>query len=220
MEVDQSFCRTIFAGSANDERLADLIECSAPQGACEQFSVGQGSPGPIGSGEVLLRIVTSPRDFDPVKGEFTEAPFKKVYSNGLSVLRSIATDQDATELTEDGMWRQADKPEKQVWGVLSASVDAVRSISAADCSRAFGVYDQTVPRPDPEKQPIPTHAGVFLRVPAPKEPNRKMVQRDFAGKLKELFESGQISLDAFRNGLLGAVNERALKGDFIIKDGN
>ena len=207
--------RALFASEEDNKKLADLIEAAAPNCGCETFSVGIGSPGPVAPTEVLHRILSSPRDFDPDTGTVLEAPFRKVYTNGLSVWRARGTDDDVAVLMEESLWRAEGDPLRSISGVLEAQTSEIQAETTTDGSRCFCVYDQTVSRRDPSQAPVPTHAGVFLRVPAKGSENRTTIQKDLAGKLKELFERTFLDAESYRDGICIQLNERSASGEFI-----
>jgi len=77
----------------------------------------------------------------------------------------------------------------------------------------FCVYDQTVPRKDPELPQVATHAGIFLRhFPAPRTANRNQLIKDLAGELRKKFEATRIDVANYRGGIFVEVNNRARLG--------
>lgn len=192
----------LFSSHEDSKKLAELIEATGPCCQCESISVGQGTPGPVASEETLLRIIVSPRDIDDDGYIFLE-PFKKVYANGLSVCRDIASDHDVTELTKDGIR----KPGSHVKLILAARTSDVRSKCEGE-ERLYCVYDHTVSRHDPQLKPVPTHAGIFLRFPPKNFPNGNALRTAFAEALRELFISKQYDPQDFRGGLLVQLNSR------------
>jgi hypothetical protein len=207
-------CRQLFAASEDDKKFADILEERFPECQCECYSVGEGSPGPIAGEEVLHRIIVSPRDYDPDSDTIRGAPFEKVFANGLSVCRGIATDAEVTALVEEGLVHTASEPSKQVWAICEVVTSDIRAMRSNDNDRLFCVYDQTVSRTDKTKPPIPTHAGVFLRWPPKSTQDRKILRKDFAGRLREKFIAKTLKVDAIRNGLFCTLNERAKAGEF------
>ena len=193
MGVSWDQCRLIFAGTQFSDKLAEQIEAIAPDRQCELFSVGDGTPGPVGD-ETLLRIIVSPADYDPISDTVLRKPFEKCAATGVSVVRGLAADGELVELCQERLGAAAGKG---LHLVLSGSSAAIRGHE-----EAFGIYDQTVPRFDPALSPFPSHAGVFLRKPPPKTDGRKQRQKDYANWLFEQFEANRHSLDTFRNGLL------------------
>lgn len=207
-------CRQFFAAPEDDKKFADLLEEHFPGCQCERYSVGEGSPGPIADVEVLHRIIVSPRDYDPDSHTILRAPFEKVFANGLSVCRGFASDADVTALVEEGLVHTASEPPKQVWAICEVVTSDIREMRGNDNERLFCVYDQTVSRTDTTKLPIPTHASVFLRWPPKNTDNRKVLRKDFAGRLREKFIAKTLKVDGVRNGLFYALNDRAKAGEF------
>ena len=207
--------RKIFAQYEDSDRLADLLEAEAPSCACEHCSVGTNSPGPVEPTEFLHRIISSPRDYDPVTGNILERPFHKVFGNGLSVWRALGDEDHIKTLLVEALTRRHADPPKSIQAVCEAVADEIRSVADEAGQQVFCVYDQTVTRLDPQLDPVPTHGAIFQRLPPPGTPGRKALQKDFAGKLREIFEKQVIQAAAYRNGLCIDLNTRAQAGDFI-----
>ena len=206
-------CRQLMADGEDDDKLADNIEKAHPACTCEAVSIGDGSPGPVANDEQLHRLVVSPRDYSPDDGSIRQAPFEKVFKNGLSVCRSVASDEDVTSMLIEALEHRAEETPREFIAACTASVAAIRDI-LKDGERVFCVYDQTVERHDTELPPVPTHAGVFQRLPRPRTENRKPIQKDFVGKLRELFLAGRLNVDQFRDGQFVDLNRRAQTGEF------
>lgn len=197
-----------------NEQFADLIESSFPNCACEKHSVGTGSPGPVADSETLYRFIISPRDFDPNTNQIHASPFEKVFRNGLSVCRDIASDAEVVALIEDGLLhREGDQP-RQIWAVCEARTLEVRNSLDEESERLFGVYDQTVTRADSLAPHVPTHAGVFQRRPLQGTQDRKRIRKDYALKLRELFLNKKTILAEIRGGIFVDINQRAKRGEF------
>lgn len=210
--------RDTFASFEDNKKLGDRIEKQFPYCLCEEFRIGQGSSGPVADSEQLYRLLISPRDYDPETGRVFEQQFHKVFQNGLSVCRSIASDGDISTLVEEGLQRATSKePEpRRVWLVCAADTLAVRE-TRIRTRKHFCVYDQTVQRTDKTKDPVPTHASIFLREPVPGTHRRNIFQKDFAGLLKKLFLQKQIVPSDFRDGLIDRLNERSQAGEFVFE---
>ncbi len=216
LPVDCDSCRAILAAE-DDRNAADAIEAKHPRCECEKCTIGDGSPGPVENSERLVRLISSPRDYDPDRRLLLEQPFYKVYSNGLSVCRSIATNSDVTDLAIEALTQKLDESPRRFIYVCEASAEEVRSIESDPDGRVFCIYDQTVSRRDASKTPVPTHATIFQRLPAAGTPDRKRRLRDLAGKLREKFLAGSRELVDFRDGILVTLNERADRGEFVAK---
>jgi hypothetical protein len=204
-------CRRTFADNEDNTKLADHLEDKHPGCECEQFSVGEGSPGTVQDSEFLHRIIVSPRDYDPETGKILQAPFEKVFRNGLSVCRDCATVGDLSRLTQEGLAHPKDHSFKQVYAVLQVSVADVRSCLDTSNQRIFCVYDQTVTAKD-GGQPVPTHAGIFQRMPPRGTPNGNRLRKDNAGVLRSKFT--QVNIKTFGQGVMVDLNDRAKRGDF------
>jgi hypothetical protein len=136
-----------------------------------------------------------------VSGTIFARPFEKAFGNGVSVCRELAENDHIFTLVKEGLTRSRDADPK-VLSICQAGADNIRAIRNDSDERVFCVYDQTVARDDPGQPPIPTHAGIFGRHPLPKTPDRKKIQKDFAGQLRALFIAGEIPIVQFREGLL------------------
>jgi hypothetical protein len=204
----------LLAEKEDCERLADLLEQEAPSCSCEAVAVGKGSPGPVLLDERLHRIIASPRDYDPTTGKILEAPFRKAFRTGLSVWRAKGATEDVTILMEEGLSRRVGEPTKSIFGVLEASASDVKNITDTDGGVCFCIYDQTVSRLSSDLPPVPTHAGIFQRLPSPGTADRKTIQKDIAGKLKELFEKIMLDASTYRGGICIDLNRRAKDGEF------
>ena len=212
--ADCAKCRQLLADKEDDEKLADLVEAQHPACACENHSVGVGSPGVVTDEEVLHRLIVSPRDYDPADGTIRARPFEKVFGNGLSVWRPRGADIDVETLLVEGLRRAATDPYKEVFAVCEAGVSDVRAMRDAAGERLYCIYDQTVRRLDPTDPPVRTHANIFLRLPLPKIENRRKLQKDYAGQLRERFLQHIIAAANYRNGLCVRLNAMAAAGDF------
>ena len=209
-------CRELLADEDN-RKLADLVDKIHPECSCEKFSVGKGSPGPVADEEHLVRLVASPRDFCPDRRILLEQPFRKVYQNGLSVCRSLASDDDFAALTVEALTHEDGKPLRTLVNVSEVKAGDIRNMMNEHGAKPFCIYDQTVSRLDADQVPIPTHASIFQRLPAPGSVTRRereRLQRDLAGKLRDKFIEGACDIGAFRGGLLSALNQRAESGEF------
>ena len=207
------FC-ALLAEKEDSERLADLLEQEAPNCSCEAVAVGNGSPGPVSLDELLHRIIASPRDYDPATGKILEAPFRKAFRTGLSVWRAKGATEDVTVLMEEGLSRREGEEVKSIFGVLEASASDIKNITDAAGGVCFCIYDQTVSRLSSDLPPVPTHAGIFQRLPPQGTANRSTLQKDIAGKLRELFERKMIDASAYRGGICVDLNRRAKDGEF------
>lgn len=207
-------CKAAFDGNESDNGLAMRLVAELPDGFCESCSVGQGTDGPVGGEEELLRILVDPRDCDD--GKVAERPFFAAFLNGLSVLRGVAPDDDCLDQTQEGMYRKSpeDRP-RAVDAICVAAAQELRDHIFAG-ARSYYVYDQTVPRHHTVGDPIAGHAGVFGRALAKGTENKKLIEKDMAGELKRIFCQNQIAPGAFRNGLLTELNARSIAGEFTL----
>lgn len=211
MTADCEKCHQLFDGTSRDKELALRLCTDAPEGECEVCSVSDSSPGAVADTEDLYRVMVDPRDFDD--GQVAQRPFRAAFTNGLSVIRSVASDQEVTDLVEDGMWHRESDPPREIRVICSASAKQLRDY-LGDASRVFYVYDQTVPRRVSDTPPVPSHAGVFARVPPKGQAGRTAYIQDMAGELRRLFLQNRTGPAEFRAGLLGPLNEMAYGGMF------
>jgi hypothetical protein len=209
-------CREILS-KEDDPKLADAVDAKHPGCTCEKHSTGVGSPGAVADSERLVRLISSPRDFDPIRGLLLEQPFYKVYGNGLSVCRSIASDADVIDLASEALAHAPEQPPRALMHICEVEVAEVRNMNCDHGVQPFCIYDQTVSRLDETKPPVTTHAGIFQRLPSPGIADRKRLQKDLAGQLREKFIAGTLDLARFRNGMLVALNRRAQNREFEAK---
>ena len=120
-----------------NKELAELLEQHHSVCRCEHFSVGEGSPGPVGDDEPLHRIVASPRDYDPDSGTIRAAPFEKVFANGLSVWQAKGPDCDVSILLEESLRRGASEPPKHIHAICEALAGNIRRLQSSDERRLF-----------------------------------------------------------------------------------
>lgn len=173
------------------------------------------SPGPVSNEENLVRIIVSPRDYDPVTKFIAQKPFEKLYANGLSVMRENGSDQDFVDIVEDNLVTKPENPLKHVQEICSAAAGDVRALNA-DAEQAFCVYDQIVPRVMPNTIPVPTHAGIFQRIIKYDVPGAKKANRDLAFEVYELFMRKRTPVVDFRGHLFKELNEKALSGAYLL----
>ena len=212
-------CRATFEGSHEDRRLADKVDAAHPDFACEAYAVSPISPAPVDDSETVLRVIISPRDIDETTGFVHQAPFYKVYQEGLSVVRSEASREQLADIVTDGMFTKAGEEPRAVRGLLSAPVggeQGIRGLVDESGYRLFGVYDQTVPRRNEDDAPVPTHAGIFLRLPPAGTADRKTHQKDYAGLLRDLFVASQIDWRSSHDGMFQELNDQSIAGTFVI----
>lgn len=214
-EIVCDACRELFKNNEDNNEFSALLERTFPNCACEQFSVGEGSPGRVEDSEKLHRLIISPRDYDPETKTIRERPFYKLFENGLSVYREIATDADVQRLCIEGLCHPASEEPKQVFAVCEIETEVARRITNASGDRIFCIYDQTVSPAETDQAPVPTHAGIFQRLPLPGTADGKRIRKDFAGQLRKRFMAGVLDLASLRNGLFSQLNARAKNREFV-----
>lgn len=166
-----------------------------PHCGCQEFSISKHSPGALTAGEVLLRIVISPQHVK--KGKPKAAVLSHAETQGLSVFRdNFASDAEilhvATQLVNGARQNQPNPEKVGVFGVISMTVGAIRSLVGPNESEpGFCVYDTG-------KIDIPSHAEAFQRMNG--VPEGVPGQRRTA--LFTLVQSGFVPVTSFRNGLL------------------
>jgi hypothetical protein len=154
------------------------------------------------------------------KGLLLEQPFYRVYGNGLSVCRSIASDADIIDLASEALSHRTEQQPRALIHICEVEVEEIRGMTSLYGGQPFCIYDQTVSRRDQEKPPVSTHAGIFQRFPAPgayTRNERKRRQKDLAGQLREKFIAGKLDLASFRGGILVVLNKRAQNREFEAK---
>lgn len=217
MTVDSCFqCREILNGESSDGQHATRVESAHPYCACEQYSVGEGSPGPVGPDETVYRFVVSPGDIDPNTGRVLLDALRDVKNDGLSMVRSIASDIDIEELVKERLTIKAGGKIRTVDAILAISVSDLQLLARDDWGRLFCIYDETVPRKDSNLPPIPTHATLLQRVPPPKTEGRKGTMKNDQIVLYNKLLGNRLDIASFRNGLIEQLNQKSRAGEFTV----
>ncbi len=199
-----------------DKDLARKLEAICPDCQCENIKIGEGSPGRVDDSEELYRVMISPRDYDKVSNRMAQKPFEKLFSSGLSVMRSVGTGDDFLEIAKDGLWSKPDDPTREVQELSSARTVDIRQMETRDGKRKFCIYDQVVPLNRSAGTPVPTHAGIFQREILSNVDDAKRLNRDMAYELYKLFSENIIKVENFRGNLFGDLNEEARQGRYIL----
>jgi hypothetical protein len=208
-------CKAALSRESSD--LAEEMQNLFPACECEQYSVGENSPGRIEDHEVLYRMFTDPVDVDG--GKLARAAFKTAYIDGLSIIRDCADNAQVEALVTEILSIKEGKPPRKILAIFKFICATVRreTVSANGAeARAFCVYDQTIPRVfQLSEPPVETH-GIVLSTGLFQPPKtRKQFQRDCEFLLHKLIAADPISVDEFRNGLIANLNERSLRGEFV-----
>jgi hypothetical protein len=212
-------CRLALNGVSGGKSQAEIIDKNLPHCGCEAFSVGSASPGVVKSDEYVYRLIITPGDIDEPSGKLMLTALNDLRSSGLSVFRECASDEDVSNLVIDRLSRTPDKKQaKTVHALLRIQASAIRRMREATFGRYFCVYDETVPRKEPEKPMVPTHATVLQRLLPAGADNRKALNTKISQKLFEEIRGSVVDVNTFRNGLLANLNQRSLAGDFIISE--
>lgn len=217
MTVDICFqCSEILNGTSTDGQQATRVDVAHPHCACEKHSVGDGSPGPVGPDEVVYRFVVSPGDIDPHTGILLLDSLRDVKSDGLSMIRSLASDIDIEELVRERLTIKAGAQIRTVDAILQISVSELQQLTRDDWGRLFCVYDETVPRKNSNLPPIPTHATLLQRVPPPKTDGRKGTMKADQTVLYKKLITNKVDIASFRSGLIAQLNSKSLAGEFTL----
>lgn len=212
-------CRALLNGEAEDKEQVTRVESAFPACACENFTLGQGSPGPVEKTEILYRLIVSPASVDwTTKKLVSESTFSKVSENGLSVFRECASAQDIENLIIDRLTRKAEQKFKTIQALARIAVSEIHEISDIGVSgRVFCVYDETVPRRMNTFLPhVPTHATILQRLLSPGKENRNKFGKDGRLKLYQLAEKNLVAVEGFRGTLITDLNRRSADGEFVV----
>src|SRR5258708_17641301 len=106
-------CCALFNDSDQND-LAAVAEQQFPNCHCEQFSVGEGSPGRIDDDEILYRMLTDPIDLDQDTGRIAREAFAQAYKDGLSIVRERATDAELEAVIKDILSVKPDKERRTI----------------------------------------------------------------------------------------------------------
>src|SRR5262245_6222656 len=94
-----SECRQALSGSGR--KLSRLVEDNFPACECENYSVGENSPGKISDEEILYRMFVDPVDVEVATGKVARNAFSKATEDGLSIIRECSRDEDIEAITTD-----------------------------------------------------------------------------------------------------------------------
>ncbi|MBY5358634.1 hypothetical protein HFO97_01205 [Rhizobium leguminosarum] len=218
MTIDNcSACKAALSGLASDKKQAERVEQLFPGCACEKYSVGAGSPGPVVDEEIIYRMVISPGDIDD-EGNLLMEALKDVKLDGLSVFRESATDEDIVALVTDRLTRRASHEPRVVQALIMVKTGSVRELSKQDHGRLFCVYDETVPRKNPTDTPVATHVTILQRLQKEGTANRRGLIKAGQKALYDEIHHQRVAIATFRDGLIEALNERSLAGDFVLQE--
>ena len=162
-------------------------------------------------------MFTDPVDVDRF-GRLAREAFSSVYKNGLSVLRECASDEDVKCIVSDILSVNQGRPYKTILAIFQVSCTSFRhfrSMYKGNLSKAFCVYDQTVPRIlDSSARPVPTHGSVFSRYLFASPKTRRQFESDCNDALHRMIAINRIPVNIidFRNGLIVHLNERISSG--------
>ncbi|RWP80456.1 hypothetical protein [Mesorhizobium sp.] len=204
---------------ASDDKQAVRVDEAFPHCECEKYSVGLRSPGRVESDEFIYRMVVSPASVDWNAKKLIEDSFRDTTTNGFSVFRESASNDDINAIAIDRLSRKATAKPKTVQALVRLKVEKVRGLASEDVGgRLFCVYDETVPRRDPQMPRVATHVTILQRLPPAKQSDRKKLIKDGTLVLYRLAETGLLKVADFRDGLLTELNDRSLNGDFVLPD--
>lgn len=207
-------CRLLL--NQDSKSLATDVENAFADCVCEKVSVGVNSPGPIEDTETLYRMFTDPVDVDE-EGRLAREAFKTALTNGLSVIRAQSTDEEVAELVMDILSVKPDRQRRTILAIFEVPCTTVRfyrSMYKGHLGRTFCVYDQTVPRIlQRDLPPVRTHGIVLSR--RLHEGSKRKFENDANYTLHELVAIRKIPVESFRNGMIMALNERSLRGEFV-----
>jgi hypothetical protein len=211
-------CRTLLRDQTLKNAAAN-VEQQCPDCHCEQYCVGEGSPGRVDDPEILYRMFTDPTDVDEQTGKIARDAFDQAYKDGLSIIREQATDHEVEAVVKDIL---SVKPERQLKRILAIFAFQCAAIRAERCAhqgsqhKAFCVYDQTVPRVlEPNEPPVPTHGTIMSRRLYEKPITRRQFENDCNDTLHRIITVQALDVETFRNGLVAALNARSLAGEFV-----
>lgn len=212
-------CRSALNGISGGKDQAEIVDKNLPHCGCEAFSVGQESPGAVKSDEYVYRMIITPGDIDEPSGKLMLKALNDIRSAGLSVFRECASDADVSNLVIDRLSRTPDKKQaKTVHALLRVQTSVIRKMREASFGRFFCVYDETVPRKQPELPMVPTHATVLQRLLPNGTENRKALNTKVSQALFDEIKNCVIDVSTFRNGLLADLNQRSIAGEFVIPE--
>lgn len=117
---------------------ARLLDEYYPQCQCEPHSLQAEGGEPVGAGDLLARIVTTPAHYDLTTDELLTAKLTSAYSVGLSVIRSGASDGEIMETIDAMLDGQAEG--QSLIGAIVVDTKSIREMCSPNGDRCFGVY--------------------------------------------------------------------------------
>lgn len=208
-------CRQVLQGSS--KKLARDVELKFPACECEQFSVGEGSPGRISDEEILYRMFVNPVDVED-DGRLAREAFSKAYEDGLSIIRDCSNDAEIEALATDILSTKPGQRTKSVLAIFRFVCKRIREETIKfdeQMLRAFCVYDQTVPRIFSSGPPVCTHGIVLSRRLFRKPVTARQFEYDCNFTLHRLVAAERVPVEHFRGGLIAKLNERSAAGEFV-----
>lgn len=186
------FCRSTFEQVFDDNRVL-IIDQKHPGCTCEGTSVSVYSPGVVGNGEALIRLLVAPQHMR--KGRPSASALTDAERNGLSMFREQHTSDKIIRSAAEGLvsrarLRNGDKA--GIFGALRMTCEVIRScVDERDSMRAYCVYDTA------DAGDI-SHSEAFQRI----DGCEAALQSERRRRLFSLVDQTFIPVEQFRNGLL------------------
>lgn len=124
-------CACLFSSFVpGEERLrAERVDTAAPGCTCENVQLDARSPGRVGEGEVLARLIVAPKDLVEDGSRLKSDTLSSAESMGLSVLRdAFASDQEVLATAREIVARAAERSGKPAYvhGIVLAPCELYR----------------------------------------------------------------------------------------------
>lgn len=133
--VERKSCSQVWLQARPEQRAKDL-DAHFPACLCESHSLGVSFSEPIGDGEKLARVFTSPALYDLKDQCLVRSKLTAIHSRGLSIIRQNASDEEIV-LTVRELIEGQSEPQTLVG---AAFFRAVKVRSLGDEERWFCVY--------------------------------------------------------------------------------
>jgi hypothetical protein len=194
----QSLCREIFKEVPDGANRVPRINATAPNCACENFSVSEHSPGPVADGESLTRFVFYRNHLDKSGKNAKPSLFSHACTRGCSIQREeIATAAELSSFVDQFIANNRNDEKVSWFGVLNSNCGAVRALLAPSqlTERAASVYDTAIPNG-------PAHAEIFKTQHVIAEADELELKKVL---LMSVFAGGQLTdAQRYRNGEIWA----------------
>lgn len=148
-------CEEIGAFSGEQKRFVDFVLQQDSDGSCQNFKVGEHSPGPVLDDEKLARFVFCPAHVKKIGdeyGQIDESLFLDITGIGGSVNRLMESEgavpgdvhlrgESMAALVRQGSLGRTPQPDRQYLGAIKLATKEVRALAVDEVACRVRVYD-------------------------------------------------------------------------------